>query len=204
MRSCKWSVAVALFCCLGDALAWAQCPTSHLTPLVSYGRDAGPDSVTGRQVDGDGEEYALQAVEYSSQRPYTVSILERTNGEFRVVVVQPRNEEPGVGPSDLVVKYRVLNRRVAQRAVELSRAVLLDTRYPSAPCEALYLDGFYMQFIMNSGRGHGSLAGEVYSPDEGTAAHALVELARSLREYAVSDASEARVKAALRALDGHR
>lgn len=200
LAACVW-----LFWSEG-VFAWAQCPTPHLTPLLSYGRwSADAERVTEHQVEAKNENYEFQAAEFSSDPLFTVSILSSAAGTYRAAVARSREPLPTTKPSDVVVRYRDLSPVRARRLLEATKQVLLSTRYPQEPCGADWLDGYYMQFMMNTDSStYGTLAGEVYSPDEGTEAFALVELVRALRAYVVDDADPEELMEALIRLEKHK
>jgi hypothetical protein len=171
------------------AQAMSQCPSAYLTPVLHYGGLFGgtADLVDYRITKSD-ETIFLQYIEEQSRDPgyqpaFVVSLV-RNNAGIEAVLIR-RSNAKNSGNSIEVIRKPV-SVKAADQMRELFSSIIAETHYPVMVdlCPVLYTHGYYAQaFIEDSVRG--SMAGEVFSPSDGSRAAELVAAGRLLRAYLV-------------------
>ena len=204
----KTLIAILLLGLSATAQA-ALCPSTHFEPTTYYGQaffDSRP--VTEHKILRKDEEFALQYIEYQTfetgyEPVFAVSVLHTEAGQYRVALVRAKTPHKKGGAPRVVSTSRQLAPELGERMTAVVASTLLHTRYPEAPCDIGWTDGYVVQVMASQVNGYGNLVGEAYSPQKKSEAAAIVDLGRALRAYVEGSASQAQVEAAAILAEGH-
>ena len=146
----------------------------------------GAEVITEHDVSEGTEEYEIQLVMYSFNKPeyvpiWTISLLKNLSGSYRAVLVEglDKGEENDV---ELLISDSEFEQDLAKKIVKEVSIVLLQTRYPSTPCFEQWLDGYNVQVYIPNVSGFGALAGEAYIPIENSGPDLIVQIGREIKE----------------------